>query len=239
MSCACVHRKWDEFKQQKKDWEAWMDEERKVRDAERKARNEEYQRKLEEEELKKVPYEEEMALCDYLVDYLKTTFLSEEGQAGGASDSKSSGASGSFELDGKVLQAYKRDDDEEEWAAAHSKKKGAGGKKKAKKDTIVHSPDTLASFSIVELEAPGKVASVEEAIEKLKAKKAWYSVQPRPPRKTAEVKVRAKRIPCDNGKVFFSTDLESLLLSILQEEETGNKPEKPKKSKAKEFKKSK
>lgn len=117
-------RLWDEFKQQKKDFDVYMDEERKVRDAQRKIRDEEYQKKLyvlverpwvqeersihskeesaslhphhpyhalalapgspspflfvlsEEEELKKVPFEEEMALCDYLVSYLKSTFLS-------------------------------------------------------------------------------------------------------------------------------------------------------------------
>jgi hypothetical protein len=39
-------RKWEEFKAKQKEWNAWMDEERKVRDAERKARQEEYLRKL-------------------------------------------------------------------------------------------------------------------------------------------------------------------------------------------------
>ena len=37
---------WDEFKENKKKWEAYMDEERKVREAEKKARHEEYLRKL-------------------------------------------------------------------------------------------------------------------------------------------------------------------------------------------------
>lgn len=40
------HRLWDEFKQQKKDFDVYMDEERKVRDAQRKIRDEEYQKKL-------------------------------------------------------------------------------------------------------------------------------------------------------------------------------------------------
>jgi hypothetical protein len=39
-------RLWDEFKQQKKDFDVYMDEERKVRDAQRKIRDEEYQKKL-------------------------------------------------------------------------------------------------------------------------------------------------------------------------------------------------
>jgi hypothetical protein len=63
----------------------------------------------EEEEAKKVPYEEEMALCDHLVMYLKTTFLSEEGQAGdgGQEEKKSGGSAGGLEHGGVILTAYR------------------------------------------------------------------------------------------------------------------------------------
>lgn len=43
---AQIKEKWEEFKAKKKEWDLWMDEERKVRDAEKKARQEEYLRKL-------------------------------------------------------------------------------------------------------------------------------------------------------------------------------------------------
>lgn len=171
---------WDDFKAKKKEWEVWKDEERKQYEVEKKARLEERLKREEEEELKKVPYEEEMALCDYLVHYLKTTFLA-EAPAAGAEESKSNGTAPDVELDG--LKAFKRDDeDDDPWAR---KKKGGAkkGKGKAKDHTIVHSPDTLASYALIQLTAPTRVSTVAASIEELKAKKAWYSVQPRPPRK--------------------------------------------------------
>ena len=49
---------------------------RAVKDkAEYEARKEAAKKAREEEMAKKTPYEEEMALCDYLVNYLTTTFL--------------------------------------------------------------------------------------------------------------------------------------------------------------------
>lgn len=53
------------------------------------------------------------------------------------------------------LGGYRRDDSDDE-APAFRKKKGGGGagkKQKAKKDTIVHAPDTLDCFLTVGLEA--------------------------------------------------------------------------------------
>ena len=55
-----------------------------------------------------MPYEEEMALCDYLVKYLQQTFLTEDGQPPkGAEGAAGSAATGSFEHDGVKLQAFK------------------------------------------------------------------------------------------------------------------------------------
>merc|ERR1739845_303698 len=52
---------------------------RKLKAEEDKKRNEEEklarQQELEEEELRKAPYEEEMILCDYLINYLSRTYL--------------------------------------------------------------------------------------------------------------------------------------------------------------------
>merc|ERR1712157_46553 len=72
---------------------AWWNAQRAVKaqrqmqyEEEKKAREEEkaaYLKKKEEEELKKIPYEEEMALCDYLAEYLERTYLN-----GGSSENK-------------------------------------------------------------------------------------------------------------------------------------------------------
>merc|ERR1711935_737779 len=50
------------------------EEEKKQREEERLA----FLKKQEEEELKKVPYEEEQALCDYLANYLQSTYLDKD-----------------------------------------------------------------------------------------------------------------------------------------------------------------
>merc|ERR1739845_266394 len=58
----------------------WYDYKRAFR-AQRKLKNEEEklarQQELEEEELRKAPYEEEMILCDYLINYLSRTYLTD------------------------------------------------------------------------------------------------------------------------------------------------------------------
>lgn len=187
-----VKEKWEEFKGARKEWEAHMEEERKVREAERKARQEEWERKMEEEEAKKVPYEEEMALCDYLVNYLKQNFLTEKEEPVVAAAGPTTPAA-AFEHEGMTLQAFRREDEEEEqWAGGKKKKEkkqgGEGGRKGkggGKKDTLAHSPELLASFALLKLDAPSKATGVEAAVVALKEKKEWYSVQPRPEKKKA------------------------------------------------------
>jgi hypothetical protein len=54
------------------------------------------------------------------------------------------------------------------------------GKAKSKQsDTIVLALETIESFAMLALEAPGSKTAVPDAIEALKAKKQWYSEQPR------------------------------------------------------------
>lgn len=189
-----VKGKWDEFKAARKEWEAFMDEERKVREAERRAQKEEWERKREEEEAKKIPFEEEMALCDYLSNYLKTTFLVEKETAtaavAAAAVAAAAGPAAAFEHDGMTLQAFRREDEEEErWVGGGKKKKEKkpeGGKKK--NSSLTHSPELLASFALLKLDAPSKKDGVEAAVVALKEKKEWFSVQPRPIKKKAEPK---------------------------------------------------
>jgi hypothetical protein len=65
----------------------------------------------EEEEAKKVPYEEEMALCDYLVKYLQQTFLTDNDSSAPTTAASAAGAplgsGAALENDGVRLQAFK------------------------------------------------------------------------------------------------------------------------------------
>jgi len=77
-----IQKLWDGFKDANKVWkdnQVEWDKYKKVRavkdKAEYEARKEAAKKAREEEMAKKTPYEEEMALCDYLVNYLTTTFL--------------------------------------------------------------------------------------------------------------------------------------------------------------------
>jgi len=153
----------------------------------RRAQEEERRKQLEAEELLKVPYEEEMTLCDTLVAYLEKLGSPDAPPPPPAQDQGPAPCAthSSMDFDGMVLKAHKRDDDDEQlWGAGGGKKKGKkGGKKKGekkgKKDQIVHAIDTLESFALLSLDPPANTAAVSGAIEAVKAKKEWYSQQPR------------------------------------------------------------
>lgn len=60
----------------------------------------------EEEEAKKIPYEEEMMLCEYLVKFLRKTFLDEGVEAEQENIVKSTGTT-ALEVNGVQLKAFK------------------------------------------------------------------------------------------------------------------------------------
>merc|ERR1712100_984850 len=63
-----------EFRTLENEFRAHQREVRRVRNEARKAELEKRQQEAEAEELKRVPYEEEMELCEYLSNYLETTY---------------------------------------------------------------------------------------------------------------------------------------------------------------------
>eukprot|EP00903_Cladosiphon_okamuranus_P017482 g16102.t1 len=145
---------------------------------------------LEEEEAKKIPYESEMVLCDTLVSYLETTFL-KTSDAPKAASVAAPQATTNAEFGGMKVLMKKRQD--EEFIVMGGGKKKGGSKKKAGgknaaggKNTIVHAIDTMESFSMLSIAPPANKAAVPDAIKALKAKKAWFSEQPRPTATTAK-----------------------------------------------------
>lgn len=63
--------------------------------------------------------------------------------------------------------------------------KKKGGKKEEKAGAIVHSLDTIESFSLLGLTPPATRSGVENSIQELKAKKEHYKTLPRPEKKPA------------------------------------------------------
>merc|ERR1711943_112274 len=64
----------NEFRAHQREVRRVRNEARKAEDEARKAELEKRQQEAEAEELKRVPYEEEMELCEYLSNYLETTY---------------------------------------------------------------------------------------------------------------------------------------------------------------------
>mmetsp|Transcript_23866 Transcript_23866/g.69928 ORF Transcript_23866/g.69928 Transcript_23866/m.69928 type:complete len:502 (-) Transcript_23866:631-2136(-) len=178
---------WDEFKTKnaefKKNQEEWQVY-KAARDKARKKENERFKeerRKQREEELaKKTPYEEEMNLCDYLSNYLTTTFLGSSAADGAAAAEEK--AEVDFE-GGSELSSKKNSKDEMFMALGGRKKKGkkskASGPAGARKGKIVLFPETIEAFSLLKMEPPATVAQVPAAVEALKAKKEYFSTLPR------------------------------------------------------------
>ncbi|KAG5189216.1 hypothetical protein JKP88DRAFT_267401, partial [Tribonema minus] len=89
----------------------------------------ERKRLIEEEEAKKIPYEEEMALCDQLATYLTVSFMPKPAKeaAAAAADKPAEKAPESDEFEGKTLRIKKRD--EEEFFVVKGGKKGKAGRR--------------------------------------------------------------------------------------------------------------
>ncbi|CAE7630956.1 unnamed protein product, partial [Symbiodinium microadriaticum] len=128
----------------------------------------------EEEELKRVPYEEEMLLCDYLITYLQSNFVNRDGAGTSATATDSIASSGEPGLDG--MKVHRRD--ELEFSALKTTQKRGkkkGGANAAKKDVITHGVDTIDSFAMLEVVPPSSVSGVQAAIDQLRAKKEIFS----------------------------------------------------------------
>lgn len=122
----------------------------------------------EAEELARIPYEAEMALCDNLMVYLRG--LLPERESDEAASSGPAAPAAAFQ--GMKLLSR----DAEDYAVLGAKK-GKGKKKGGsnnKKETIGHSMDTLSSFSLLQIAAPSTVSQIPAAVEALEQKKASF-----------------------------------------------------------------
>jgi len=152
------------------------EEEKKKREAEK----EEWLKKKEEEELKKIPYEEEMALCDYLADYLTRTYLT-KGDAieKFAVVKKEEIIAVKDDPFAGMVPANKKSDDEEYFGKGKGKKKRNRNKDKAAAGPFTLNMDTFEQFGLLNLNPPTSIEQVGSSVEDLRAKKVWFSEQPR------------------------------------------------------------
>lgn len=176
----------DEFRKQNNEWfnyqRAIRAQKKMQYEEEKKKREEEdaaYRAKLEAEEAKKIPYEEEQALCDYLADYLERTYL---GKPAEGKETKKEDVVAVKEDPFAGLKPVNKKDEEVEFFS-----KGKGKKKRnrqAKKQDSVAAPfnlsvDLFEQFSLIGLVPPTSLEAVEGSVKELREKKEWYKVQPR------------------------------------------------------------
>lgn len=145
----------------------------------------------EEEELAKTPYEEEMHLCDYLADYLTRAYLT---GASEEADKKAKAAEEKANADVIAVKddpfagfkaSVKKNDDEVYFGKGKLGKGGKKGKTKSNKSskptkaTFSLNLDLFDQFGMLSLSPPTSLDAVSSSVDELKAKKQWYTEQPR------------------------------------------------------------
>lgn len=168
----------------------------------------------------KIPYEEEMHLCDYLADYLTKAYLT---SAQEEADKKAKAAEEKAKADVIAVKddpfagfkAMSKRDDQEVIYFGKGKKGSSksGGEKKGKpKPKKASKPvafslnlDLFDQFGMLSLNPPTSLDAVSTAVDELKAKKQWYSEQPRGSVRTARDirkanEVAANKASNSNGK---------------------------------------
>ena len=154
-----------------------IEEEKQKREEERQA----YLKLLEEEEAKKTPYEEEMALCDYLADYLTRTYISDDDAKKNSDSKKSDFVQVQDDPFAGLVPVNKKAEGDAYFNTEKGKKKPRARNTKKQKDTPVFklNIDSFEQFGLLNLTPPTSVEMVPNSVEELKAKKVWYSQQPR------------------------------------------------------------
>ena len=176
------------YKEKNNDWydykRAIAKQRQMQQEAENKKREEEHQaylKKKEEEEMKKIPYEEEMSLCDYLADYLTKTYLDDA--KGKKMEEKKTDVVPVKDDPFAGFKPMKKNEDDVFLQMGKGKKlrQRTAKKEKAKNKTapFTLNVDSFEQFGLLSLSPPTRLDMVAASVAELKAKKKWYSEQPR------------------------------------------------------------
>jgi uncharacterized coiled-coil DUF342 family protein len=165
----------------------WYDYQRAIK-AQKKMKYEEEKKKREEEkaawlaakeaeEAKKIPYEEEMYLCDYLANYLSKTYL--EDKEGADSSEKKTDVVSVKDDPFAGFAPLKKNDDEVFLKMGAGKKARVRASKKKAAPVFKLNVDSFEQFGLLGLTPPTSLEAVQGSVDELKAKKEWYSQQER------------------------------------------------------------
>mmetsp|Transcript_41288 Transcript_41288/g.98869 ORF Transcript_41288/g.98869 Transcript_41288/m.98869 type:complete len:526 (-) Transcript_41288:269-1846(-) len=177
----------DEFREKNNTWWNYQravkaqkkiqyEEEKKKRDEEREA----FLKAKEEEELKKIPYEEEQALCDYLADYLERTYISpDSGASSKVTAVKEEVVAVKEDPFAGMMSLSKKSEEEVFFGKGKSKKKRQRASKKAEEKPFTLNVDSFEQFGLIGLNPPTSLDQVEASVKELRERKEWYKDQPR------------------------------------------------------------
>lgn len=181
-----------EFREKTNEWyqnQRAIKAQRQMQYEEEKKRREEekavWLKKKEEEEMAKTPFEEEMALCDYLADYLSKTYLTDfqQEEAKKAKEAEEKAKADVVAVKDDPFAGFKaiskKVEDDDNYFGKSKEKKKAKAKKSSKSTTFSLNLDLFEQFGLISLNPPSSLDGVASSVEELKAKKQWYSEQPR------------------------------------------------------------
>ncbi|GKY94271.1 hypothetical protein MPSEU_000392900 [Mayamaea pseudoterrestris] len=192
----------------------WYNYQRAVRaqkkaqyEAEKKVREEQHAAelaKLEEEEAKKIPYEEEQALCAFLADFLEKTYLAPSADEVVLNENKSDAVTPVNDDPFAGLRPVNKKEEDDYFGKGKSKKKRVRDKKQDNvSGPFTLSVDTFEQFGLLNLDPPTSIDQVSSAVKELRAKKEWYSAQPRGSVPTAkEMRKVMEKNAKSSGNVF-------------------------------------
>ncbi|KAL3908629.1 MAG: hypothetical protein SGILL_008414 [Bacillariaceae sp.] len=166
---------WDYQRAVKAQRQIQYEEEKKQRDEEKAA----FLKAKEEEELKKVPYEEEQALCDYLADYLERTYLKTGADEEKVSVKKEDVIAVKEDPFAGLKPMTKKSDEEYFGKGKGKKKRQRAPKKSETTGPFTLNVDSFEQFGLIGLNPPTSPDQVEQSVKELREKKEWYKKQPR------------------------------------------------------------
>lgn len=148
------------------------EEEKKKRDEEREV----WLAEREAEEAKKIPYEEEQNLCEYLADYLSKTYLDKKKET---TEKKSDTVIAVKDDPFAGFVPMKKKDDAIFMKMGAGKKHRVRASKKKAAPVFKLSVDSFEQFGLLGLSPPINIEAVQKSVDDLEAKKQWYSEQAR------------------------------------------------------------
>jgi uncharacterized coiled-coil DUF342 family protein len=229
------------FKRDNNLWYEYQKQQKKIKEIEAAAEKKRWEEEKaawlkakEEEELKKTPYEEEMALCEYLANYFTTTYLTKDVKK--AEEKKEAAAPVSDDPFAAFAAVNKKSDDTFMQLGKGTRKEKLASsapkaKKAAKEAPFSVALDTYDQFALLNLTPPTSLADVAGVVQELNDKKVWYTQQERGAVETAadirkkqqaaakklekksdavvegvEAEAKKKEVKKTNGKTFSLND---------------------------------